>query len=81
MTRMYREMGASVNSGRTGYDGGMTDTENMQRITRFEVAALAGVSLRTVKRWAVAGKLTETRDPLTGRVFYDRGELISKLNA
>jgi predicted site-specific integrase-resolvase len=44
-------------------------------VSKAEAAALAGVNIRTVKRWAVAGRITEKRDPITGRPWYLRREI------
>lgn len=45
-------------------------------ITIKQTAELLGVSPRTVRRYAVAGLLTIHRDPMTGRVHYDRREAL-----
>ncbi len=46
-------------------------------ITREETAALLGVHVRTVRRYAVAGRLTILRDTLTGRVRHRRDEVMA----
>ena len=51
---------SSVNPGT--YSGPMTKDKNLRemlaRVPTREAAALAGVSERTIKRWAAAGRLT-----------------------
>lgn len=58
----------------------MEHTTQTRMITTRQAAAIAGVSERTVKRWHTAGKLTGHRDAMTGRLYYDREELLAKLN-
>lgn len=48
---------------------------DLKTLTTQETAALAGVSHRTVKRWARAGRLRITRDVLSGRVSYAREDV------
>lgn len=48
-------------------------------ITRHEAAALAGVDVRTIKRWHVAGKLTGYRNTLNGHIRYSRKQLLEKI--
>lgn len=64
-----------VNSGHVSYSVVMTKTQT-ELITRLEAAELAGVSPRTIKRWAVAGRIETVRDTLSGRVRYRRKEVL-----
>lgn len=61
----------------------MTDNDVMTRpddlIDRHEAAAIAGVTLRTIARWARSGDLPVYRDNLTGNPYYSRGELVTLL--
>lgn len=54
------------------------ETQSASLIRPREAAALAGVSVRTIKRWAVAGLITERRDPKNGRPWYIRHEIQTK---
>lgn len=51
------------------------NTNTRARISKAEAATLAGVSVRTIKRWAVARRITEERDPVSGRPWYLRDEI------
>lgn len=53
----------------------MDTVKKPQLVNRGTAAAIAGVSTRTVKRWAVAGRITQHRDPMNGRVWFDRNEM------
>jgi DNA-binding transcriptional MerR regulator len=44
-------------------------------IKKDAAALLAGVSTRTIRRWAVAGLITERRDPANGWPWYIREEI------
>lgn len=55
----------------------MNTTTQRTLITKAEAAELAGVNVRTIKRWAVAGRITETRDPVSGRPWYRRADFES----
>jgi predicted site-specific integrase-resolvase len=58
----------------------MTNREE-QYLSRNDAAKLAGVTPRTIKRWAVAGKLTTFRDILSGRVKYAQKEVETQMAA
>lgn len=53
----------------------MTISRAQQYLSRTQAAELAGVTPRTIKRWAVKGALTTYRDVLSGRVKYSQQEL------
>ena len=57
----------------------MNTTENRpagrDRIDRHAAAALMGVTLRTLHRWAERGLITVERHPIHGRPLYSRREL------
>lgn len=59
------------------YPEGMTETEAQEKkwATRLEAAVLMGVSLRTLRRYMINGKVKYRRDALTGRVFIDMESL------
>lgn len=44
-------------------------------ITRAEAARILDVSLETLGRYARSERLTRHRNPITGRVRYERGEV------
>jgi len=46
------------------------ETQSRTLISKAAAAELAGVNIRTIKRWAVAGRIAEKRDPQTGRTWY-----------
>lgn len=55
----------------------MTETEVQEQkwVTRLEAAVLMGVSLRTLRRYMINGRVKYKRDELTGRVFIDMESL------
>jgi predicted site-specific integrase-resolvase len=53
------------------------ETQARTLIKKKHAAALAGVNIRTIKRWAEAGRITEDRDPANGRPWYVREEIES----
>lgn len=50
--------------------------QHIEFVTRREAADLAGVSERTIKRWAVADRITTHRDVLSGRVRYEKSQIL-----
>lgn len=51
-------------------------TEKRSPLMSKQHAALyAGVNVRTIKRWADAGRVRMERDPRTGRPWYSREDL------
>lgn len=48
-------------------------------VTRARAAELAGVSMRTVKRWADAGHIRFSRDTISARVAYHLGDLLAHM--
>ncbi len=44
-------------------------------VSKQHAARLAGVNVRTIKRWADAGRLRMERDPRTGRPWYSQDDL------
>lgn len=57
-----------------------TMTEN-EWVTRTRAAELAGVSMRTVKRWADAGSVRFTRNIDSARVAYHLGDLLTHMES
>lgn len=55
----------------------MTETEAQEKkwVTRLEAAVTLGVSLRTLRRYMINGRVKYRRDELTGRVFIDMESL------
>lgn len=56
-------------------------TRGRKRLDRHEAAAFAGVTPRTVHRWAVAGLITVERDPISGRPYYWKHELRAAMDS
>ena len=53
----------------------MTTQEERQLISREETARILGVTVRTIRRWVDTERLTQHRDPVNGRVWYDLKEV------
>lgn len=53
----------------------MTNQQNSGLIDQATVAAMFGVSRRTIHRWVERGLVTVVRDPASGRPFYSREEV------
>jgi DNA-binding transcriptional MerR regulator len=53
----------------------MDTPKKSQLVDRGTAAAITGVTIRTIKRWAIAGRITQHRDPMNGRVWFDRDEM------
>ena len=57
------------------------DTEKSTRVTRAEAAEIAGVSERTISRWAAKGLLGKIRRPPSGStrpVTYEIGKVLAE---
>jgi predicted site-specific integrase-resolvase len=50
-------------------------SEGDHRVTRAETAERLGVSVQTVDRYAMSGRLHRTKNRITGRVFYSADEV------
>lgn len=49
-------------------------------MSKAEAAALAGVNIRTIQRWAMSGRISFQRDVRSGRPYFRRTEIESVRN-
>lgn len=61
------------------YPEGMEKTRKTEWITRQQVAEQMGVSLRTVRRYMIDGRIRFKRDEMTGRVLIDADSLSTEV--
>ena len=59
--------------------GSMTE-EKIDIVSKAHAAKLCGVTVRTIKRWADAGRIRVQRDPLNGRPYYVLEDLENIIN-